>query len=183
MLSGSGSVPSSTSGHHHSYDTRSSVRESMRVLSLLCRPTSAARPLQPSSHPSIASSSTSSKSENLATQILLLQVRAAQAEASATQVHATLAAIENAHLHKLVDASKRPSTKWRKIHTGSWVITCPTRAAQFDAEQQELEAQHAKATAKQQEQAAAARCEVCLRYFTKSLRATVFMQTVYSTVV
>ena len=27
------------------------------------------------------------------------------------------------------------------------------------------------------------RCEVCLRYFTKSLRATVFMQTVYSTVV
>ena len=28
-----------------------------------------------------------------------------------------------------------------------------------------------------------ARCEVCLRYFTKSLRATVFMQTVYSTVV
>ena len=26
-------------------------------------------------------------------------------------------------------------------------------------------------------------CEVCLRYFTKSLRATVFMQTVYSTVV
>ena len=29
----------------------------------------------------------------------------------------------------------------------------------------------------------APRCEVCLRYFTKSLRATVFMQTVYSTVV
>ena len=28
-----------------------------------------------------------------------------------------------------------------------------------------------------------AHCEVCLRYFTKSLRATVFMQTVYSTVV
>ena len=28
-----------------------------------------------------------------------------------------------------------------------------------------------------------ARCEVCLRYFTKSLRATVFMQMVYSTVV
>ena len=27
------------------------------------------------------------------------------------------------------------------------------------------------------------RCEVCLRYFTKSLRAMVFMQTVYSTVV
>ena len=27
------------------------------------------------------------------------------------------------------------------------------------------------------------RCEVCLRYFTKSLHATVFMQTVYSTVV
>ena len=27
------------------------------------------------------------------------------------------------------------------------------------------------------------RCEVCLRYYTKSLRATVFMQTVYSTVV
>ena len=29
----------------------------------------------------------------------------------------------------------------------------------------------------------AANCEVCLRYFTKSLRATVFMQTVYSTVI
>ena len=150
MLSGSGSVPSSISGHHHSYDTRSSVQESMHVLSLLRRPTSAARPLQPSSHPSIASSSMSSKSENLAMQILLLQVRAAQA-------HATLAAIENAHLHKLVDASKRPSTKWCKIHTGSQVITCPTRAAQFDAEQQELEAQHAEAAAKQQEQVAAAR--------------------------
>ena len=32
-------------------------------------------------------------------------------------------------------------------------------------------------------QAHASRCEVCLRYFTKSLHATVFMQTVYSTVV
>ena len=99
----------------------------------------------------------SSESENLAMQILLLQVHAAQAEASAMQAHATLAAIENAHLRKLMDASKRPSTKWHKIHTGSWVITCPTQAAQFNAEQQELEAQHAEATAKQQEQAAAAR--------------------------
>ena len=108
-----------------------------------------AHPLQPSSHPSIASSSMSSKSENLATQILLLQVHAAQ-------VHATLAAIKNAHLRKLVDASKRPSTKRRKIHTGSRVITCPAQAAQLDTEQQELEAQHAKAAAKQQEQAAAA---------------------------
>ena len=27
------------------------------------------------------------------------------------------------------------------------------------------------------------RCEVCLRYFTKSLHAMVFMQTVYSTVI
>ena len=157
MLSGSGSVPSSTSGRRHSYDTRRSMWESMHVLSLLRRPTSAACPLQPSSHASIASSSTSSKSENIATQILLLQVRAAQAEASAAQAHATLAAIENAHLRKLVDASKRPSTKRRKIHTGSWVITFPARAAQFDAEQQELEAQHAEAATKQQEQAAAAR--------------------------
>ena len=157
MLSGSGSVPLSISGRCHSYDTRSSMRESMCVLSLLHRPTSAARPLQPLSHPSIASSSTSSKSENLATQILLLQVHAAQAEASAAQAHATLAAIKNAHLRKLVDASKRPSTKRRKIHTGSQVITCPARAAQFDAEQRELEAQHAEATAKQQEQVAAAR--------------------------
>ena len=155
MLSGSGSVPSSTSGHRHSYDTCSSVWESMRVLSLLHQPTSVARPLQPSSHPSIASSSTSSESENLAMQILLLQVRAAQAEASAAQAHATLAAIENAHLRKLLDASKRPSTKWRKIHTGSRVIMCPAWAAQFNAEQQELEAQHAEATAKQQEQAVA----------------------------
>ena len=99
----------------------------------------------------------SSESKNLAMQILLLQVHAAQAEASAMQAHATLAAIENAHLHKLVDASNRPSTKRHKIHTGSWVIMCPTWAAQFNAEQQELEAQHAEATAKQQEQAAAAR--------------------------
>ena len=138
MLSGSGSVPLSISGRRHSYDTRSSVWESMRVLSLLRRPTSAAHPLQPLSPPSIASSSTSSESENLAMQILLLQVRAAQAEASAAQVHATLAAIENAHLHKLVDASKRPSTKQCKIHTGSWVITCPARAAQFDADSKNL---------------------------------------------
>ena len=99
----------------------------------------------------------SSKSKNIATQILLLQVHATQAEASAVQVHATLAAIENTHLRKLVDASKRPSTKQHKIHNGSQVITCPARAAQFDAEQQELEAQHAEATTKQEEQAAAAR--------------------------
>ena len=157
MLSGSGSVLSSTSGHHHSYDTHSSMWESMHVLSLLRRPTSAACPLQPSSHASIASSSTFSKSENLVTQILLLQVHATQAEASAVQVHVTLAAIENTHLRKLVDASKRPSTKQHKIHTGSWVITCPAWAAQFNAEQQELEAQHAEATTKQQEQAVAAR--------------------------
>ena len=157
MLSGSGSVPLSTSGRRHSYDTRSSMRESMRVLSLPHQPTSAACPLQLSSHASIASSSMYSKSENLAMQILLLQVHAAQAEASAMQAHATLAAIENAHLHKLVDASNRPSTKRHKIHTGSWVIMCPTWAAQFNAEQQELEAQHAEATAKQQEQVAAAR--------------------------
>ena len=36
---------------------------------------------------------------------------------------------------------------------------------------------------KYQEREETSRCEVCLRYFTKSLRATVFMQTVYSTVV
>ena len=130
--------------------------ESMHVLSLLRRPTSAACPLQPSSHASIASSSTFSKSENLVTQILLLQVHAAQTEASAMQAHATLAAIKNTHLHKLVDASKRPSTKQHKIHTGSQVITCPAQAAQFDAEQQELEVQHAEATAKQQELVVAA---------------------------
>ena len=63
------------------------------------------------------------------------------------------------------------------------------RIQQERAEQRRLEREERKVWAEAErlrweiEEAERERCEVCLWYFTKSLRATVFMQTVYSTVV